>query len=335
MGFTVDFYAEEKKNVRKTFLLVFFFMLMMAVFGLIIDIVFGFFPWFTVILLLVALIQVLVSLKRGKNVVLRALQARPLKEDNFEEKQLKNIVDELAIAAGMSVPPEVYVIDNDQVLNAFATGSKRDNSVICVTSGLLNRLDREEASGVIAHELSHIINRDILLMTVISSLLGAIILLKIFALHALFSYLRFGAFRAVTRRRTSRQGDKSAILIIGFLAAVAALGFLFSFIGRLTLLAVSRTREYFADSRAVELTRNPAGLSGALRKIWKESEKMKTASVATAHLFVSDPLKRKVNDRVSFFANLFSTHPPVCSRIAVLENRPEEDVRVELYSTNG
>lgn len=335
MGFTVDFHAEEEKNVRKTFFLVFIFLLIMALFGLIIDIVFALFPIFTIVLLVVALIQVLISLKRGKQVVLRSLQARPLNEDDFDEKQLRNIVDELSIASGMAVPPEVYVIDNDKVLNAFATGSNQENAVVCVTTGLLKTLNREETSGVIAHELSHIINRDVLLMTVISSLLGAVVILKIFALRALFSYLRFGAYRSVAgRRRSSKSGDKSALAIIAFLAAVAALGALFSFIGRLTLLAVSRTREYFADSRAVELTRNPSGLSSALRKIWSGSEKMKTASVATAHLFVSDPLKRKLNNRTSFISNLFSTHPPIHSRIAILENRSEEDVRNELSALN-
>ncbi|HAA85263.1 MAG TPA: peptidase M48 [Kosmotogaceae bacterium] len=338
MGFTVDFHAEEEKNVRKTFFLMFIFLLIMALFGLIIDIVFALFPIFTIVLLVVALIQVLISLKRGKQVVLRSLQARPLNAEDFDEKQLKNIVDELAIASGMAVPPEVYVIDNDKVLNAFATGSNRENSVVCVTTGLLKTLNREETSGVIAHELSHIINRDVLLMTVISSLLGAVVILKIFALRGLFSYLRFGAYRSVAGRRRSSKGskggDKSALAIIVFLAAVAALGTLFSFVGRLTLLAVSRTREYFADSRAVELTRNPYGLSSALRKIWSGSEKMTNASVATAHLFVSDPLKRKINNRTSFISNLFSTHPPIHSRIAILENRSEEDVKNELFALN-
>ncbi len=338
MGFTVDFHAEEEKNVRKTFFLMFIFLLIMALFGLIIDIVFALFPIFTIVLLVVALIQVLISLKRGKQVVLRSLQGWPLNAEDFDEKQLKNIVDELAIASGMAVPPEVYVIDNDKVLNAFATGSNRENSVVCVTTGLLKTLNREETSGVIAHELSHIINRDVLLMTVISSLLGAVVILKIFALRGLFSYLRFGAYRSVAGRRRSSKGskggDKSALAIIVFLAAVAALGTLFSFVGRLTLLAVSRTREYFADSRAVELTRNPYGLSSALRKIWSGSEKMTNASVATAHLFVSDPLKRKINNRTSFISNLFSTHPPIHSRIAILENRSEEDVKNELFALN-
>ncbi|RLL91259.1 hypothetical protein BG32_12730, partial [Mesotoga sp. HF07.pep.5.2.highcov] len=149
--------------------------------------------------------------------------------------------------------------------------------------------------------------------------------------RALIAHLRFGAISATSRtKRSSKKNDNSALAIIAFLAAVAGLGALFSFIGRLSLLAVSRTREYFADARAVELTRNPLGLSRALRKIVTNSAKLQTANVATAHLFISDPLKRRINNKSSFFASLWSTHPPIAMRISILENRSLKEIEDEL-----
>lgn len=327
MAFTVDFYAEEKKNVRKSVLLIIFFFIMMLFFGFVIDFMFNIFPIFTTIFLLIATIQVLVSLYSGKNIVLHSVNARPLRLNNIEEKQLKNIVEELSVAAGLPKPPEIYVIDDNSVINAFATGLKREDGVICVTSGLLKNLDREETSGVVAHELSHIINRDILIMTLISALLGAVVIIEIFAVRALWGYLRFGGRRG---GRKGKEGNTTAA-ILAFLVAVAGLATVFSFLGRLSLLAVSRTREFFADARGVELTRNPSGLANALRKIAKNSRKLKVANVATAHLFISDPLKRKVNEKSSKLSSLFSTHPPIYMRIAVLENRDPEEVKREIY----
>jgi heat shock protein HtpX len=327
MAFTVDFYTEEKKNVRKSVLLILIFFLMMLFFGLVIDFMFNIFPIFTAIFGSIATIQLLVSLISGKNIVLHSVNARPLRLNNIEEKQLKNIVEELSIAAGLPKPPDIYVIDDDSVINAFATGLKKEDGVICVTSGLLKNLNREETSGVIAHELSHIINRDILIMTLISALLGAVVIIQIFAVRALWGYLRFGG------RRGSRKGKEgnSTAAILAFLAAVAGLATVFSFLGRLSLFAVSRTREFFADARGVELTRNPSGLANALRKIAKNSKKLKVATVATAHLFIADPLKRKVNEKTSKLSSLFSTHPPIYMRIAVLENRDPEEVKKEIY----
>ncbi|PIJ60873.1 M48 family metalloprotease [Mesotoga sp. H07.pep.5.3] len=331
MSFTVDFYEESRKNVRKTIVLVMVFLAMMIAFGLIIDLIFGILPVFTFVFLAIALVQTLISLSSGKDIVLKSVKAREARTDDPEERQLRNIVDELSLAAGMAKPPEIYVIDDDSVINAFATGRKQENSVVCVTTGLLKSLDREETSGVIGHELSHIVNRDILLMTLISALLGAVVIVQSLAFRALIAHLRFGAISATSRtKRSSKKNDNSALAIIAFLAAVAGLGALFSFIGRLSLLAVSRTREYFADARAVELTRNPSGLSRALRKIVTSSAKLQTANVATAHLFISDPLKRRINNKSSFFASLWSTHPPIAMRISILENRSLKEIEDEL-----
>ena len=325
MTFSIDFHTEEKKNIRKSILLISVFFIMMASFGLIIDFVFGMLPIFTSTFILVACVHVIVSVVAGRKMVLSSVKAREANPNDAEEKQLMNIVEELSLAAGMSSLPPVYVVDDDDTINAFATGFKEEDGVICVTSGLLKKLDREETSGVIGHELSHIINRDILIMTLISALLGAVVMIQIIALRGLKYNLIFGG----GRRKRSKNDSGAYIMIL--LAAVVGLATLFSFLGRLSLLAVSRTREYFADARSVELTRNPHGLSSALRKIAGTTKKMKTASVATAHLFIFDPLKRRINEKDSFFASLFSTHPPIAKRISVLENRPVEQVKKELY----
>ncbi len=143
MSFTVDFYEESRKNVRKTIVLVMVFLAMMIAFGLIIDLIFGILPVFTFVFLAIALVQTLISLSSGKDIVLKSVKAREARTDDPEERQLRNIVDELSLAAGMAKPPEIYVIDDDSVINAFATGRKQENSVVCVTTGLLKSLDRE------------------------------------------------------------------------------------------------------------------------------------------------------------------------------------------------
>ncbi|WP_041077837.1 M48 family metalloprotease [Thermotoga caldifontis] len=323
----MDYVSIQKKNVRNTYLLVFVFVLMMGFLGLVIDGLFGIFPFGTIVLLFIALIQTLVGVSAGASLVLHSVGAKPVIGKDFEEKQLKNIVEELSIAAGLEVPPKVYVME-DENINAFATGFKQKDSAVCVTTGLLKHLNREETEGVVAHEISHIINRDTLLMTTISAILGAMVLVQLFAWRSLRVMLWSGYGRS-----SRRKGKDSTGYIILALLVIALLATLFSFIGRVTMFAVSRTREYLADAKGVELTRNPKGLANALRKIAKMQKtkpRVKNATIATAHLFIADPLKRKVNDREGFFANLFSTHPPIHKRIALLEHVPEEVVLKEL-----
>lgn len=323
----MDYVSIQKKNVRNTYLLVFVFVLMMGFLGLVIDGLFGIFPFGTILLLFIALIQTLVGVSAGASLVLHSVGAKPVIGEDFEEKQLKNIVEELSIAAGLETPPKVYVME-DENINAFATGFKQRDSAVCVTTGLLKHLNREETEGVVAHEISHILNKDTLLMTTISAILGAMVLVQLFAWRSLRVMLWSGYGRS-----SRRKGKDSTGYIILALLVIALLATLFSFIGRITMFAVSRTREYLADAKGVELTRNPKGLANALRKIAKMQKtkpKVKNATSATAHLFIADPLKRKINDREGFFANLFSTHPPIHKRIALLENVPEEIVLKEL-----
>lgn len=327
----MDFVELQKRNIRNTYLLVVVFILMMGTLGLLIDALFGIFPVGTIVLILIASIQTLVGTSSGASLVLRSVGAKPISEKDFEEKQLKNITEELCIAAGLKKVPKLYVME-DENINAFATGFKEQDSAICVTSGLLKNLNREETEGVLAHEISHIINKDTLLMTAISAILGTMVLVQLFAWRSLRVLAWFS-----TPRRSSRKGkDSGTAYILVALLIIALVATLFSLIGRITVFAVSRTREYLADAKGVELTRNPKGLSNALRKIAKTRKvkpKVKNATIATAHLFISDPLKRKVNEKEGFFANLFSTHPPIHKRIALLEKVPPEIVLRELQQT--
>jgi len=325
----MDYLVLQKKNLRKTYLLILVFMCMMSALGIIIDGLFGSFPVGTVVLILIASIQVLVGTQAGASLVLNSVGAKPVNLNELEEKQLKNIVEEISLAAGLTVVPKVYVME-DENINAFATGFKQQDNAVCVTRGLLKNLNREETEGVVAHEVSHILNKDTLLMTTISAILGTMVLVQLFAWRALKFMAWSGSGRSTSKKKG--KGDSTAYILLALLV-IALAATLFSFIGRITIFAVSRAREYLADAKAVELTRNPKGLSGALRKIaktQKAKQKVKGATVATAHLFISDPLKRNINNKEGFFADLFSTHPPIHKRIAALENVSPELVLREL-----
>lgn len=225
--------------------------------------------------------------------------ARPATQE--QDQLLSTLLDGLCIASGLP-RPKLYVI-NDPSPNAFATGRNPQNAVICVTTGLLAKMDKYELEGVLAHELSHIKNYDILLSTIISVFAGFVVMISDFV-------LRYG-FR---RRRSDNDGDSSpleAILLIVGLIFIA----LSPIFTKLIQLAVSRKREYLADATAVEFTRNPNGLASALRKLQEETTGMRNVSKATAHMYISDPSKKKKEK-----TNIFSTHPPLSERIARLEN---------------
>jgi len=329
----MDFYSQQQKNVRKTVTLVIIMLAIIFTAGIIIDYYFGTVFLITGILLAITLIQILVSFGRGYKIVLSSVEARQVDENtqDLEEKQLLNIVEELSISAGMA-KPQVYVMP-DESINAFATGSKPEKSYVCVTTGLLKNLNREETEGVLAHEFSHIKNRDILLMTTISALVGGVLLLAIIAFRFGLTFLRGGAFVSGGRSRKKSGKDDSGniiLMIIAITFVTAAVMFLIGQISRLMTLAISRKREYLADATAVEFTRNPAGLSNALRKIYKSAIVTRKATSATAHLFISEPKKIKFSQKSGFFANLFNTHPPLLERIAMLENKDKTDVEMEL-----
>jgi len=250
------------------------------------------------------------SLQGGAKAVLSSTHAVPADPNNPAHKQLLNVVDEMSIASGLP-RPEVYIVP-DPDPNAFATGRDPEHGYIAVTQGLLDSLTREELQGVVAHEMSHIRNYDIRLMTVIAALMGAILLLSDWARRGLF----WGGGRRRSRSSGGSVGGPIALVLLALWILGVILAPLF---GQLMAMVVSRKREYLADASGAELTRNPMGLAHALEKL--ESASAPTASITrgAAHLCIVDPLGRNVNSKEGFAAELFGTHPPMNKRIIALE----------------
>lgn len=259
------------------------------------------FPVATVFALGFAAFTTLTAYYGGPDIILSSLGAEKLNLQLPEHRELQNVVTEMALASG-STMPRVYVIF-DPAPNALATGTNEKNAAICVTSGLLTLLDREETQGVVAHELSHIRNEDILLMTLVSILLGGIAILS--------DWGRRGFYSARTGRRLGR---KNPLLFIPLLILIA----LSPLIAQLLAMAVSRQREYLADATAAQYTRNARGLARALEKIRDAAMPFHKASRGTAHLFIINPLRRRLEDRESALADLLTSHPPIDHRIALL-----------------
>ena len=234
----------------------------------------------------------------GDKLVLAQSQARELAAG--EEPQLRNIVETLAIGLGIQ-PPKIYLID-DTAPNAFATGRDPAHASIAVTKGLLQKMDRTELEGVLAHEMSHVVNRDIRVMLLVTVLVGTVALLSDWMLRS----MRFGG----GRRRGGRDGGAGIIVLIAIVLAV-----LTPIIASLIQLAVSRQREYLADASGALLTRYPHGLASALEKIAADTEPLEVANKATASLYIANPL----HDRPTFMDGLFDTHPPIAERVRRLE----------------
>jgi heat shock protein HtpX len=290
-------------NRRKTVLLVLFFFLLLAAVVVIFGEVSGIGPLIVPIAVAVSLIATWGSYYYSDRIVLSISQARPVDKNEFP--YLYNINEALAIGAGIPTP-RLYIIE-DSAPNAFATGRNPKNGVICVTRGLLDKLNREELEGVMAHEISHIQNYDMLLGTVAVTMVGIIVLLSDWM-------LRFG-FRGGNRRGRSSSsgggGNAGAILlIIGLLFALLAPIF-----AQILRFSLSRRREFQADASAARLTRYPPGLANALRKIASDPEPLEVANKATAHLYIWNPLK----DQEGPMDRLFNTHPAIAERIKALE----------------
>lgn len=236
-------------------------------------------------------------------IVLGMSGARPASRE--KDFHFYTATENLCLAARLPMP-KLYVID-DTAMNAFATGRNPKNGVVCATTGLLQRLDRTELEGVIAHELAHIQNYDILLMSVVSVMVGFLALLADW-------FLRFSMFGGNKRDRE----DNGQLGII-FLAAGLILAILSPIIAQLIQLAISRQREFLADASAAKLTRQPEGLARALAKLASDREPLEAANKATAHLYITNPLKNH-HDAVGWFAKLFNTHPPIEERIQRLRS---------------
>lgn len=238
-------------------------------------------------------------------IVLKMAKAKPIEKKNAPE--LYNIVENLCIAAGLPMP-KIYLI-NENAPNAFATGRNPKHAVVAITEGLLEKLNRSELEGVIAHELSHIGNRDILLSTALVILAGFISILSDIFLRSMFW--------SGNRRRSANGQAQAIFMIIGIILAI-----LTPIAAILIRLAISRKREFLADASGALLTRYPEGLASALKKISSDPTPMRVANNTTAHLWLDDPFAHGFdkNKKIHWLHRLFMTHPPVEERIKALEN---------------
>ena len=314
-----NFRALEATNRRETALLVAAFVLLFGALGLGLDFVardfylvngqlVGF-PVLMVAALVFAGVQSLVSYYSGASLVLLSVHARPLTADTAKHAMVLDVINEMAIAARMA-PPTPYLMD-DPSPNAFATGRDPAHSVICVTQGLVDQMDREEIQGVIGHEMSHVADYDIRTMMMIAVMVGGIAMLSDFVYRWMF----FGGFGG--RRSSNDDRDNQAAMLVTLAVIIlAAVAPIFS---QLLAMAVSRQREYLADASSVEFTRNPRALLRALEHIAKIESPLKQGTAGTAHLFIVNPREGLRDDSEGFFANLFSTHPPLSKRIARLQ----------------
>ena len=251
---------------------------------------------------IVWMILSIVAYYQGKNIFLSIAGAQKIKKE--DHPRLFNVVEEMVIASQLPKIPDIYIMD-DPAPNAFATGRNLENCAVAITTGLLNKLNRDELQGVIAHEIGHIKNRDILFMSMIGVMLGAIVMIADITMRTMF----YGGGRR--RSRTSSEGGQAqaVILIIGIILMILA-----PFLAQIIYFAASRKREYLADASAAQFTRYPAGLAQALEKIAHTPIKMKRVNRVTAPMFIINPLQKMGVKS----ASLFSTHPPIAQRVKIL-----------------
>jgi heat shock protein HtpX len=259
------------------------------------------------------------ALKAGDRAVLESANAVPIDRNDPRHRILDNVVEEMAIAGGLP-KPAVYVIP-DADPNAFATGSGPEKSSVAVTAGLLDALNREELQAVVSHEMAHVKNYDVRLMTVVAALVGSVLLIS--------DWGRRGLGWGGGRRRSSRDGGGGGAVMLVFLVLWVVSLILAPLIARLVAMAVSREREYLADASGSELTRNPGALASALEKIDAAKEPTPSIKQGVAHLCIADPRGRLVNEREGGLAALFATHPPIAKRIALLREMAYQRGRTE------
>ncbi len=255
-----------------------------------------------VIALIISIITAWSSYYYSDKIVLKLNGAREATTE--ENRKLVDILDGLMISSGLEYRPKLYIMESDQP-NAFATGRNPKHSVICVTTGLLNMMNYYELEGVVAHELSHIKNYDILLSTVVSVMVGFIVMLA--------DWMTRTAFYSGRRKSSDSNGASGITLLLGLLGLI--FGPIFA---QLMQLALSRRREYLADATSVQFTRNPDGLISALQKLDSDTTEFDRANNTTAHMFIVNPFKADANEEKKVRTNLLSTHPPIPARIEAL-----------------
>ena len=291
MAERINFYDQIARNKRKSvFLMILVFIVFVAL-GYVISMAFtpGDFFFIMVLSIIFSISYLLISYYNCDKIAVASVGAVPADRNQF--RQLYNSVEGLTLASGLPMP-KVYVMKNEQI-NAFASGRDPKHAVVCVTTGALEKLNKQELEGVLAHELSHISNYDIKFMTLVAVMVGMIAIISQFFLRSMWF------------RGNDRESKGNAIfIVIGIVMAILA-----PIAVQLVQLAISRKREFTADATAVQFTRYPTGLMNALKKI--KDDKPMNVSKAIAPLFMSDPFRRK-------FANMLSTHPPIDERIKVL-----------------
>jgi heat shock protein HtpX len=294
-------YEQIASNKRKSFLLILFFMALIFVLAWVFTQITEFGPLALPVAVILAVAMTFGSYYASDKIALAVSRAKPVRKEDYP--YLYNVVEGLAIAAGLP-KPRLYIID-DTAPNAFASGRNPEHSVIVVTKGLLDKLNRAELEGVIAHEMSHIKNYDILVQTLAVVMVGVIALMSDWILRTFF----WGGGR---RRDRGKGGGNAAVI---FVLVGLALAILSPIIAQLLRMAVSRKREFLADASGAMLTRYPPGLASALKKLSEDKEPLEAANKATAHMYIVNPLK----DLKGNVNKLFSTHPPIEERIAALE----------------
>jgi heat shock protein HtpX len=294
----------RSNRIRSVVLVIGMGLLLLAV-GWVIGLWLGSGPGGIIIALLVWGVLNLVAYFQGDSILLSVSKARKIGPD--DAPKLYNVVEEMKIASGLPRMPDVYIID-DPAMNAFATGRDENHASVAITSGLLEKLNRDELQGVIGHEMSHIKNRDVLLMSMLSVMLGTIVILAWYVSRIML----FSGMSGQQTRRGSRDsgggGAQVIIMVIGLVLMILAPIF-----AQLIYFAVSRRREYLADASSALYTRYPEGLASALEKLSNSTDEVKSANQATAPMYIVNPFRKKfsVNDWTS-------THPPISERIHIL-----------------
>lgn len=291
-------YTQSDKNTRNSYILISLFLIFVIFVGWIFSQAMDS-PGILFIAVIFSMVMSIGSYWFSDKIVLSISGAREIDHDS--NRELYHLVENLCITAGLPVP-KIYIID-DTAPNAFATGRDPNHAVIAVTTGLLQKLEKTELEGVLAHELSHVGNRDILFSTIVVVLVGFVTLLADWFWRASF----FGG------RRRDREGNAGGyIMIIAVILTILA-----PIVATLIQMAISRKREFLADADGALLTRYPEGLAKALEKISADTEPLEVANKATAHMYIVNPLRNNANGR-NWFSNLFSTHPPIEERVAAL-----------------
>lgn len=296
-------FEDIRKNKRKSVFIVFGFILVITLILYYICMAFDLSaPLAITIALAFSILSAWASYYNSDKIILSITHARPATED--EDKKIINILDGLMISSGLSYRPKLYIVEDAQP-NAFATGRNPEHSIICITTGLLEKLEYYELEGVIAHEMAHIKNYDIMLSAIVTVMVGFIVMLSDIFTRTFF-------YRGSRDRDNDSKGN-AILMLIGLVFLILA-----PIVGKIMQMAVSRRREFLADSTAVEFTRNPDGLISALRKLDEDPNELSVANKATENMYIVNPFKKNANGKKK--ASLFSTHPSIDDRIEALQN---------------